>query len=330
MSLLQTALLPVVLAIAAIAGDGFLGIYLEDRDGPRVLQVIPGTAAERAGLRAGDRLLEVNGKATKTVDAFRAAMSDFEVGDTVSLTIGRGEDRMKKRVELGPRPEVLPDPNEIEEMARTETLRPRREAAEVAPPVAVEVIEEVTEEEPEASSGAAFLGVQVEESEGALRVTSVVDGGPAARGGVAEGDVLVAVGRAGGLDDLDELVAALGKMRPGQTVRVKVGRDGGQESLSVTLGGDRERAAANAGVTSAPSAEQPDRAAERLRGRLVPAPESAPAPTSRPSRAARAAPPAKPEASESSADMQRLRTELRELREEIRELKELVRRLNRR
>jgi S1-C subfamily serine protease len=68
-----------------------------------------------------------------------------------------------------------------------------------------------------------------------LMVISTEAGGPADKGGVMQGDVLVAVG-SDPLIDIDSLQAALGPETVGQTVAVKVIRGGEVKTLSVVVG----------------------------------------------------------------------------------------------
>jgi S1-C subfamily serine protease len=68
-----------------------------------------------------------------------------------------------------------------------------------------------------------------------LLVTSVADGGPAARAGVLVGDVVVAFDGAP-VDDPDELLARLRGARPGQAVRLTLSRGGAAHELTVTTG----------------------------------------------------------------------------------------------
>lgn len=82
-------------AAASATGSRPLGVQLEQRnDGDRtsflVANVLPGTAAEKAGLRAGDELLEVDGKAMSQ-DAMREALRGTA---PVALTVERDGKRL--------------------------------------------------------------------------------------------------------------------------------------------------------------------------------------------------------------------------------------------
>src|SRR5919201_1812099 len=76
----------------------YLGIALaESTGGARVAQVRRGTPAERAGLRAGDVIVAVDGERIRSTDALRSAIDAKRPGETVTLTIRRnGKERTVK------------------------------------------------------------------------------------------------------------------------------------------------------------------------------------------------------------------------------------------
>lgn len=63
-----------------------------------VSQISPYSAAERAGIRIGDVIIEFNGEKVATVDELNEKKEAFKVGDTITLTIVR--DSQKKKVNL--------------------------------------------------------------------------------------------------------------------------------------------------------------------------------------------------------------------------------------
>jgi membrane-associated protease RseP (regulator of RpoE activity) len=74
---------------------GYLGVQHETvagEDGIRVLQVLPGTPAERAGLKPGDRILRVNGIEIARGDSFADRIASLKPGSTVELSIRRGDE----------------------------------------------------------------------------------------------------------------------------------------------------------------------------------------------------------------------------------------------
>lgn len=84
----------------------------EAEPGVLVQQVVPRGPAARAGLRAGDVLIEVDSrKLEKPTDLIRY-LSDKKVGETVSLLVNRGGQRRTLQVKLGALPEEAAQPRE--------------------------------------------------------------------------------------------------------------------------------------------------------------------------------------------------------------------------
>jgi serine protease Do len=73
----------------------WVGLYVEPEEadafgrtrGVRVAQVVPDSPGARAGIRAGDRLVEVNGRRLVTPLDFDAALLDLRTGDPVTLAV---------------------------------------------------------------------------------------------------------------------------------------------------------------------------------------------------------------------------------------------------
>lgn len=102
-------------AFAAGGGDGaragapgYLGIQgtLEDDEeaGVVIQDVLAGTAAERAGLKAGDRIVRIGGSATDTFEALRATVTTLKEGDEVEVVYLRDGAESRVKVKLGARP----------------------------------------------------------------------------------------------------------------------------------------------------------------------------------------------------------------------------------
>jgi len=69
---------------------GFLGVYLEDADGgTEVTGIVPESAAEKGGLKAGDRILELNGSKMKDYEAIMEFMRNTKPGEIISITYKR-------------------------------------------------------------------------------------------------------------------------------------------------------------------------------------------------------------------------------------------------
>jgi putative serine protease PepD len=84
----------------------FLGVALQDATGAgaEISRVTANTPAQRAGLRAGDVITQVDGKRIGTGDELRAAINAKSPGDVVSLTYRRDGETHPVRVTLANRP----------------------------------------------------------------------------------------------------------------------------------------------------------------------------------------------------------------------------------
>jgi serine protease Do len=104
-----------------IAGEeiqrGYLGIRLQDvtnefadalgierNRGAFVQQVVPGEPADRAGLKAGDVVLEVNGKEVTPQQSLSYIVNNIEPGSRVNLRVLRDGDTMTVPITIGRRP----------------------------------------------------------------------------------------------------------------------------------------------------------------------------------------------------------------------------------
>ena len=106
------ATLPAELEPVRIAGD----VHLEGLEGSLAISVVPGTPAERAGLRSGDEVISIDGRAmsswTEILEAIQAVTAE---AGTVSILAYRGEPdpvtskREEIRVEVAGEPVTLPD-----------------------------------------------------------------------------------------------------------------------------------------------------------------------------------------------------------------------------
>lgn len=86
--------------------SGLLGIMLEQaNDGPQILRVLDGSAAEAAGLRANDIVLQVNDTRVTTREGLIEYISNFRPGDKLQLRIRRGSETLAIGAVLG-RPET--------------------------------------------------------------------------------------------------------------------------------------------------------------------------------------------------------------------------------
>ncbi|HJV55299.1 MAG TPA: M28 family peptidase [Methylomirabilota bacterium] len=89
------------------AGDAFLGIAADLRagwDGVRLRAIVPGSAAEQAGLRAGDVLVRLDDTGLQAFTDLRALLDGRRPGETLRLVYLRDGIDHATSVTLGPRP----------------------------------------------------------------------------------------------------------------------------------------------------------------------------------------------------------------------------------
>lgn len=85
------------------AGAPTLGIrpdYGDDGDGVLLGGVAEGRAAEKAGLKEGDRIVEIAGKPVKNLTGYVELMRTHKSGDTIEVTVIRGKEKKVFKVKL--------------------------------------------------------------------------------------------------------------------------------------------------------------------------------------------------------------------------------------
>ncbi|MCK5943448.1 MAG: PDZ domain-containing protein [Planctomycetes bacterium] len=327
-------------------GPGYLGVFLQSSDEAIVSEVIPGTAAQKAGLKAGDVMLAVGDKETPTRDAFIAAIQSHEAGERVKLKLRRGTRERVVVVKLGERAEAPGAGAAVAEVAEEPPAPKPRPIVEISRP----------------AGGKGYLGVSVREADGGLAVDRVLDDGPCAKAGVKKGDVIMSIGdhRTRSLDELD---AALTKVGAGRKVPMSVRRGDRAEVVKIRTGArPGSSARRNEIAVEAHEAKPRDLAVKVRKPAAVEvvveehAPkavqieviEAKPAKPAKPAKAGKPAKPAKPataskprrasaqpgptgptktrRSGQTDRDLQR---ELRDLRNELKELRKLLEELKR-
>ena len=82
---------------------GRLGVRAGEEEGAsglRVESVRAGSAAEEAGVEAGDLLVEVNGRPTPTLNDLRRALGGGMKGDEVTVAVERRGERIEVKAKL--------------------------------------------------------------------------------------------------------------------------------------------------------------------------------------------------------------------------------------
>jgi len=82
---------------------GFLGVYLEDaaaNAGAKIFRLAEGGAAEKAGLKVNDVIVEVDGTGITNMQGLQELLENYRPGDSVSVRVKRGEDTVQKKITL--------------------------------------------------------------------------------------------------------------------------------------------------------------------------------------------------------------------------------------
>ncbi len=112
---------------------GMLGVRLVPAPtGAGVEQAMPDTPAAKAGLRPGDVIIKVNGDDVSELPQFMSMMRKFYGGDTIKLTVKRGDETIETDLTLAPRPKETSENHEViydscsvgDQRARTLVTRP--------------------------------------------------------------------------------------------------------------------------------------------------------------------------------------------------------------
>ena len=206
--------------IGPIPVDAVDEFGLKDRNGAVVLNLAPGGAAAKAGLEPGDVIVGYNGKPIRNRDELVAMVTATKPGTTVPLRVVR--DRQERTISV--------TVEELNLETEANALRSDNRGGGTAP-----------QEETTSGFGVTLgnLTPQVAQQlrldrgvQGAV-VTDLEQGSPAARAGLAPGDVIVRVGREP-VQSAAEASRALGAIPSGGTAFLRILRSGQETFVAVT------------------------------------------------------------------------------------------------
>jgi S1-C subfamily serine protease len=218
MQSISALLVSFLLLLGPIVDGGWLGVYLAgDRDAAVVTEVIPGSPAAKAGVKAGDVILAVNDHLTPSREKLIEVIAAGSPGDRVTLKIERDGKEMTLEAKLGTRPETAV-------VAPVAPGAPAKGGVPSAP---------VHEHAP--AREVAYLGVALVDSDAGVRIERVVPGTPAASAGVAAGEILQTFDGQPVAKEAD-VQRAIAKCKPGSKVEVGLKSQEGARSVVVTLG----------------------------------------------------------------------------------------------
>ena len=190
---------------------GYLGVEIGDVDedmadalkldepyGAMVQRVMKGEGAEKAGVKAGDVILEVNGEKIEDTAHLQRIIASVDPGERVELVVWRDGARKKLRVKLGERP-------------AEERMAEKEEGKESKLGVQVQALTDDIAKQ---------LGYEDEEG---VVVSWVDPNGPAAEKGIRRGDLIVRIGRRE-ITSVKEYDKAVKELKPGEAVMLLIKR----------------------------------------------------------------------------------------------------------
>ena len=199
--------------VQTLTSDLAAGLGIDRTRGALVSDVEEGSPAAEAGLRAGDVVIEVNGRAVADSNALRNDIASYLPGTEVTLTVLRDGDRQQVTAELGGRQE---------EGQRASNQRPGNQQGSSGFGLSVQ---------PLTPDLARQAGVPAS-TEGLL-VMQVSPGSAAANAGIRTGDVIT---RVGGTDvsTVAELRSTLEGASADRPVLLLVNREGANIFVALT------------------------------------------------------------------------------------------------
>src|SRR5262245_15950743 len=90
--------------VARATAGGYLGIGLADEEVAKVGEVMPRTAAAKAGLKVGDVVLTIGGKKVPDPETLVDMVGRHKPGETITLKVKRGDKELELKATLGKRP----------------------------------------------------------------------------------------------------------------------------------------------------------------------------------------------------------------------------------
>ena len=192
-----------------------LAAHLKGSGGTIIEEVVPGSPAEKAGLKRHDLVVSVNGNALKSPDELRALVVKSKPGEAVKLGVVRGSEKLDIEATLGSMPS--------EDLAEVLPVKPGKEAVHrgflgVGPAEVPPVL-------------AAHLGLK----DGAgVVIGDVLKESPAEKAGLEINDIITSIdGHAiGGAQDF---LKTMGARKAGDEVKLEIYHKGEKKSVKAVL-----------------------------------------------------------------------------------------------
>ena len=233
------------IGVKDVTADRVKALKLKDQHGAEITMVDDNSPASRAGLKPGDVILELNGKALAGFEELKRVLGNIPAGSEVKLDVWRNGQAMTVTA-VTERQTYVETPAGIIDLGGVSVAIPPIPPMPPMPSVNIDIPSILTmvhcsslgaDEETLQRDGqlAEFFGVH----EGVL-VRAVSHDSPAERAGIKAGDVITKIGDSK-VATTRQVAAALSEVRPDRSVPVTVVRKQKEMSVSVTLEDPRRR-----------------------------------------------------------------------------------------
>ncbi|MHC4662298.1 MAG: PDZ domain-containing protein [Planctomycetota bacterium] len=205
-------------------GRAFFGVGTEETDdGLKVINVVEGTGAEKAGLKVGDFILEFEGEKIESREVFMKSIQARRVGDKINVKVKREEEVLSLDIELTGRPANLARrpgggraPSTQPRPGRGET--PRLDPGNLRP----------------------TIGARFRDTEDGVEIRSVFRNSTGAQAGLKAGDIIIEFDGED-VTDRAKLEELIGKCKLGDKVSIIIEREGEAIDMDVEIGGRMNR-----------------------------------------------------------------------------------------
>ncbi len=192
--------------------------------GALVQNVVPRGPAAKAGVEAGDVIVNLNGKPVESAGELTRAVALVPPGENVNLTVLRKGEKRQLSFKVAQRPE---EEGGVGRAEGEDGDGGGGDKADKSPKLGVSLA-------PLTPALARELGVSGQEG---VVVTDIADGGPAQRAGLRRGDVILEVNRQP-VKKPEDVAAVVGKTKEGQMALLRVRRgDNATFFVAVPVGG---------------------------------------------------------------------------------------------
>ena len=196
--------------------------------GAVVQNVAPRSPASRAGIQPGDVVVGVGGKPVDGASALTRSVSSVPPGGKATLSLFRSGKKHDVQVTVTQRPDE-------EALARGE-ISPEEGGGQQGPAERKGAEKLGIRVAPLTPDLAHELGTQGDQG---VVVVQVTPDGPADKAGIQRSDLILQVGNQQ-VNSVEQLVSAVGKMKPGEVALLRVRRGQQAQFVAVRLGGEKK------------------------------------------------------------------------------------------